>query len=85
MAERKEKKEKKDRTKGRGRQSAGPSSRLDPASWQGHAGFIRGSHPTEPAERRSGQIRGQEPSGSGARQAARDPKDGGRPRGKRRR
>ena len=80
-----QRKEKKDRTQDRDRQSGGPSSRLDPSAWQGRAGFIRGSRPTEPAERRTGQIRGQEPSGSGARQAARDPKDGGRPRGKRRR
>lgn len=80
-----ERKGKRDRKNDRGRQSSGPSSRLDPGAGQGHGGFIRGSRPTEPAKRRSGQIRGQEPSGSGARQAARDPKDGGRPRGKRRR
>lgn len=82
MAERKEKKE---RTKERGRPASDPSSRLDPSTWQGRAGFGRGSRPTEPAARRTGQIRGREPDGIGSRQAARDPKDGGRPKGKRRR
>ena len=77
-------KKKVDRNKGRG-QSSDPSARLDPHDWQGRAGFVRGTRPTEPAERRTGQIRGREPSGTGARVASRDPKDGGRPRGKRRR
>lgn len=40
---------------------------------------------TAAAERRTGQIHGQEADGQGARRAARDPKDGGRPKRKARR
>ena len=75
----------KNRDKSRGRRAVKTGPRgLDPETWQGRAGFVHGTRATEPAARRTGQIRGKEPHGQGARQATRDPKDGGRPKGKRR-
>jgi hypothetical protein len=75
---------KKKANKKKGRNPHDLQERLDPSAWQGQPGFLRGSRATEPADRRSGRIRGREPHGQGSRQAARDPKDGGRPRGRRR-
>lgn len=68
--------------KGQGRKQKQPKSLgFQPKAGEGESPPSRGSRLTEPAERRSGQIRGQEADG-GVRQASRDPKDGGRPKGK---
>jgi hypothetical protein len=63
--------------KGKGRKQQ-TSMGFQPKAGEGESPPSRGSRLTGSAERRSGQ----DAEGRGPRQAPRDPKDGGRPKGK---